>query len=270
MRICVRLFLLAVFSSNANAAEPVSLQYKPAHEKPRIAIIIDDLGDRLRDGRRVIDLPGQLTIGIIPYTPYAKKLAQYATQRDKEILLHLPMEAIADKYLGKAGLHSAMSQNEFFTSLETSLSYIKNIRGVSNHMGSRLTQNTQMMTWLMQGISQRGDLYFVDSRTIDTSLALASAKDEGLDHATRDVFLDHNPDPARIKKQWNYFLKYANKKGSAIAIAHPYPETIRFLKVALAELERENIMLVSVSELIEWRQSRGKLAWRNPTVQTTP
>ena len=265
MRVCVGLFLVAVFSLSANAAETASV-----YETPRIAIIIDDLGDRLRDGRRVIDLPGRLTFGIIPYTPYAKKLAGYATEQDKEVLLHLPMEAMEHKHLGKAGLHSAMSQDEFFASLKTSLNYIKNIRGVSNHMGSRLTQNTQMMDWLMRGISQRGDLYFVDSRTIDTSLALVSARDEGLDHATRDVFLDHSRDPAKIKKQWNYFIKYANRKGSAIAIAHPYPETIRFLKEALTELEQQNIRLVPVSELIEWRQTRGKLAWRNQTLLANP
>ena len=263
MRICVGLFLLAVFSLSANAADTASV-----YETPRIAIIIDDLGDRLRDGRRVIDLPGQLTFGIIPYTPFAKKLAHYATEQDKEILLHLPMEAMKDKYLGKAGLHSAMSRDEFFASLKTSLNYIKNIRGVSNHMGSRLTQNTQMMSWLMQGISQRGDLYFVDSRTINTSLALVSARDEGLAHATRDVFLDHSRDPAKIKKQWNYVIKYANRKGSAIAIAHPYPETIRFLKEALVELEENNIKLVPVSALIRWRYTRGKLAWKKQTPVT--
>jgi len=260
MRVYFGLFLLVVLSVNANATETASL-----YNTPRVAIIIDDLGDRLKDGRRVIDLPGQLTFGILPYTPYARKLASYATDRNKELLLHLPMEAIAKKYLGKAGLHSAMSKDEFFISLKTSLGYIQNIRGVSNHMGSHLTQDKQMMGWLMQGISQRGDLYFVDSRTIDTSRALSSAREVGLDHATRDVFLDHNRNPDKIRKQWNYFIKLANRKGSAIAIAHPYPETIHFLKEVLPELEQNNIELVPVSELIQWRHNRGKLAWRKQT-----
>ena len=263
MRVFLGLFFFVVASANSNAAETASL-----YNTPRVAIIIDDLGDRLRDGRRVIDLPGQLTFGILPYTPYAKKLAAYASERNKELLLHLPMEAVEQKYLGKAGLHSAMSQEEFFTSLNTSLGFIKNIRGVSNHMGSRLTQNTQMMSWLMQGISQHGDLYFVDSRTIDTSRALISARDQGLAHATRDVFLDHDRQPERIRKQWNYFIKYANRKGSAIAIAHPYPETIHFLKEVLPELEQNNIKLVPVSELILWRHNRGKLAWRKQTTKS--
>ena len=175
------------------------------------------------------------------------------------------MEAVAHKYLGKAGLHTSMSREEFFTSLNTSLNYIKNIRGVSNHMGSRLTQDSKMMDWLMQGIATRGDLYFVDSRTIDTSCADASAQNIGLDHATRDVFLDHNRAPERIRKQWDYFIRLANEKGSAVAIAHPYPETIHFLKQALPELEQKNIRLIPVSELIYWRHNRGKLAWKKQT-----
>lgn len=260
MRYIIGLLMFAVFTNSASTADTASL-----YELPRVAIIIDDLGDRLKDGRRMIDIPGQLTIGIIPYTPYAKKLADYATEQSKEILLHLPMEAIEHRYLGKAGLHSGMTKDEFFSSLKTSLNYIHNIRGVSNHMGSRLTQNSEMMAWLMQGISNQDGLYFVDSRTIDSSRALGAARDQGLQHATRDVFLDHDRHPDKIQKQWNYFIKLANTKGSAIAIAHPYPETIHFLKVALAELEQNNIQLVSVSELIRWRQNRGTLAWQNQT-----
>lgn len=260
MRTMIGLLLFAVFANSASTTDTALL-----FNQPRVAIIIDDLGDRLKDGRRVIALPGQITFGIIPYTPYAKKLAHFAAEQNKEILLHLPMEAINKRYLGKAGLHSSMSRDEFLTSLKTSLNYIKNIRGVSNHMGSRLTQNPERMTWLMQGISQRGDLYFVDSRTIDNSRALGAARDQGLRHATRDVFLDHDRDPVKIKKQWRYFIKLANEKGSAIAIAHPYPETIQFLKDALAELEQQKIQLVSVSDLIRWRQHKGTLAWQNQT-----
>jgi polysaccharide deacetylase 2 family uncharacterized protein YibQ len=260
MRNLIGLLIFTVFISYATAEETASL-----FESPRVAIIIDDLGDRLKDGHRVIDLPGQLTIGIIPYTPFAKKLANYASSANKEILLHLPMEAIEHRYLGKAGLRSDMSRQEFFESLRESLGYIQNISGVNNHMGSRLTQDRKMMDWLMQGISQHGNLYFVDSRTIDTSLALKAAIDNGLKNATRDVFLDHDRNIVHIKKQWKYLIKCANQKGSAIAIAHPYPETIAFLKSAIAQLEENDIKLVSVSELIRWRHNRGKLAWRNQT-----
>ncbi len=258
MRICISLFVLTILSGSAVAADKTYL-----YEKPRLAIIIDDLGDRLRDGRQVIALPGNITVGIIPYTPYARKLAQFATEQSKEIMLHLPMESIDHRYLGKAGLHSNMSEAELNASLTDSLASLENIRGINNHMGSRLTQNTKMMRWLMKSLQSRGNFYFVDSRTIDTSQALSIAKQVGIDHATRDVFLDHDKDYNAMAKQWRYFLTYANKEGSAVMIGHPYPETIAFLKQHLAELSA-NYELISVSELIRWRHNRSKLAWRRP------
>ncbi len=258
MRIYFSLLMLTMFSSASIVAEQNYL-----YEKPRLAIIIDDLGDRLKDGRRVIALNGNITVGIIPYTPYARKLAQLASEQNKEIMLHLPMESIDQRYLGKAGLYTNMTEAELDKSLSASLGSLVNVRGINNHMGSRLTQNTKMMQWLMKNIHSRGNLYFVDSRTIDTSQALSIAKQVGLEHATRDVFLDHNKDYRAMKKQWKYFLKHANKEGSAVMIGHPYPETIAFLNQHLNGLA-ENYELISVSELIRWRNNRSKLAWRRP------
>lgn len=260
MRYLISLFLLTACISNVTATD-----IAVTHNTPRVAIIIDDLGDRFHDGRRVVALPGQLTIGVLPYTPFARKIAEMASGHNKEVLLHLPMEANEDRYLGKAGLHTGMTQDDFFSSLKHSLAYIKSIRGVSNHMGSRLTRDQKMMNWLMQGIQQHGDLYFVDSRTVSNSYAREAAQQMGLAHAVRDVFLDHDRSTASIQKQWMRFLNHASKTGSAIAIAHPYPETLSFLGMALPQLAESDIELVSVSELIRWRQNRGKLAWQNQT-----
>jgi len=259
MRTCISLLVLTLLGSTTIVAEELSVI-----EKPRLAIIIDDLGDRLKDGRKVIALNGNITVGIIPYTPYARKLARLANQHNKEIMLHLPMESIDHRYLGKAGLYMDMTEQEVNASLDQSLASLENIRGINNHMGSRLTQNTQMMRWLMKGLQSRGNLYFVDSRTIDTSQALAMAKQVGIDHATRDVFLDNDKSSQAMAKQWRYYLKLADKQGSAVMIAHPYPETIAFLARQLKTLEHDYV-LMSVSELIRWRQhNRSKLAWQDP------
>lgn len=255
MRLFMSLILLAISAAVVQATDRQAYL-----EQPHVAIIIDDVGDRLKDGRRVIELPGALTIGIIPYTPYSSRLAKLAGQKQKEILLHLPMESINHKHLGKAGLHSQMSQSELISSLYQSLESIEHVRGVSNHMGSQLTQNPTMMQWLMTGLQLRGGLYFVDSRTISTSQANVVASQVGLEHAARDVFLDH--EPQKIQQQWNYMLKLARQKGSAVAIGHPYPDTIAFLTRALPELKQQGIRLVSVSRLIRWRNNRGRLAWQ--------
>jgi len=238
---------------------------------PHIAIVIDDLGNRWPEGKQVIGLPGAVTLGIIPFTPYAVRLGRLAQKHDKELMLHLPMEALEERYLGIAGLHSSLSQAQFLEKLHTGLASLPNIRGVNNHMGSRLTQDAQRMHWLMAGLLRYGDLYFVDSRTTHQSVALQQAHDVGLDSAARDVFLDHDRKPEAIQRQWQHLLRLARHKGSALAIGHPYPETIAFLQHALPALAETGIRLVAVSELIAWRKTNRRLAWQtNPSSSPSP
>jgi len=229
---------------------------------PRIAIIIDDLGDRLRPGERAAELPGDVTLNVLPFTPYAKHFASLAKQHKKELMLHIPMEAMSNRYMGKAGLHSSMDHASFNQVLKASLEYIPDIKGVSNHMGSRLTQDGKIMDWLMQSLAAHRHLYFVDSRTTSKSIALDYARKNQISHTNRDVFLDHIKTPERMLKQWKYLIRLAKRDGSALAIGHPYPITLSFLEQQLTDIESEGVKLVSVSELIQWRQTHRKLAWQ--------
>ena len=176
--------------------------------------------------------------------------------------MHLPMESMDERYLGRGGLSENMTEKQFITTLYETLDAVPDIRGVNNHMGSRLTQDATKMAWVMSGILRHGELYFVDSRTTSQSQADTVAREYGLEHTRRDVFLDDDKDPIQIKKQWTYLLQLARRKGSAIAIGHPYPETIQFLQQTLPTVAKEGIDLVPVSELIQWQQTWSRLAWQ--------
>lgn len=251
--------LVILFSASAHAG---SLRPPAPYDAPRIAIIIDDLGNQLNDGKQVVQLPGAVTVSIIPYTPFAKRLALLAHSQQKEIMLHLPMESMDERYLGKGGLSENMDETQFVQTLYETLDAIPDIRGVNNHMGSRLTADATKMGWVMAGLLRHGELYFVDSRTTSQSQAETVAREYGLEHARRDVFLDDDKDPAQMKKQWTYLLRLARRRGSAVAIGHPYPETIKFLRQELPSLAKQGIDLIPVSELIQWRQTRRSLAWQ--------
>lgn len=226
-----------------------------------ISLIIDDLGDRLRDGKHALALPGQITYGILPFTPYATTLATLAQQSQKEIILHLPMQSERGAYLGKGGLHEDMSPAEFSHTLQASLAAVPDIRGVNNHMGSLLTQRPLMMERLMKALASRHDLYFVDSVTTSNSQAHHMAEKFGVANAARDIFLDNQRTTAALQQQWQELLQRAKRKNGALAIAHPYPETLRFLQQALTQLEVEGVQLVNVSTFIQ-RQQQRRLAWQ--------
>ncbi len=216
----------------------------------RIAIIIDDIGYSLKNGLRAARLPANLTLAVLPHTPNGVALAKLGFKSGKEIMLHTPMANTRGLPLDKGALTDAMDQDTFLTTLRGNLSSIPHISGVNNHMGSQLTQNPQAMHWLMTELKQQG-LFFIDSRTSADSLALATAIDNRLPSGERDVFLDHERNSEQITRQFDYLIRLAKRQGQALAIGHPYPETLALLEQRLPLLEDENIQLVPASSLLE-------------------
>jgi polysaccharide deacetylase 2 family uncharacterized protein YibQ len=217
----------------------------------RIAIIIDDLGNSLRRGQQAVELPGALTYAVLPQLPYSREIAQRAHRRGKEIMLHLPMQTSDGRSLGPGGLHAGMGREEFARAVRASLAAVPHVSGVNNHMGSLLTRQPTAMRWLMQELQCFYDLYFVDSRTDMRTVAGAFARDAGLAHAQRDVFLDNQQSRDYVRGQLRRLISQAHSNGSAIGIAHPYPETLAVLAEELPALADRGVQLVPVSRLVE-------------------
>ncbi len=240
------------------AAPPVRAE---ATGTPLLAIIIDDLGDRWEYGRRAIALPGNLTFAILPGTPHSTRLARLAEGAGREVMLHQPMETLDGKPLGAGGLAARMTREEFLHTLCANLDALPQARGINNHMGSSLTRDSEAMGWLMNELHRRGGLYFVDSRTTSDSVARRVARKEGLATAGRDIFLDHVRTNDAIGGKLIAAMKLAHQRGHAIAIGHPYPETLTVLEEALPRMERFGIRLVNVSQLLEAKQQRREPPW---------
>jgi polysaccharide deacetylase 2 family uncharacterized protein YibQ len=90
------------------------------------------------------------------------------------------------------------------------------------------------------------------------------ARQQFLDTGRRHVFLDNVHQVDAIKAQLETLLAKARKQGSAIGIAHPYPETLAVLTEELPKLEAAGIELVPVSTLIQtgselWHASSSPL-----------
>lgn len=235
------LLLLCLLIPNwllAEAIEPVS-----------ITIIIDDLGNNLSDGQRAINLPGPVTYAILPDRPYSHRLAEQAHRNGKEIMLHMPMDNTHDQPMGPGGLTIKQDRSHYEKRLQQAIATTPHIRGINNHMGSRLTANTERMQWLMQSL-QNYPLYFVDSRTSANSVAAITASNHHIPTLERDVFLDHEANTAFTDKQFKRLLRIARKEGSAVAIGHPYPSTLSYLENILPQLTDMGVHLVPPSDLL--------------------
>lgn len=260
---CLSLLLGMVFPVVADSvpeAEP-----KTESAQPAIAIIIDDLGYDLAQGKRALGLPGPVTMSFLPRTPHAAELAELAHSSGKEVMLHLPMESNTTRRPGPGALTLQMSEKEFLGTLHKGLDEIPHVVGVNNHMGSLLTRHDEAMQWLMQGLEnyRDGRLFFIDSRTTAETVAEATARERQLPTARRDVFLDNNTDVASIRRQFRELVQLAKERGAALGICHPHWQTMSVLKAELAKLEQNGIRLVSASELIQVQQR--SMQWQTPS-----
>ena len=111
------------------------------------------------------------------------------------------------------------------------------------------------MDWLMQDLRCIGGLYFVDSRTDVRTVARKVAREAGLANAQRDIFLDNEQDPDYVRYQFARLVETARRRGHAIGIGHPYPETLTVLADALPGLADQGVELVPVSRLVEIQRS---------------
>lgn len=224
-----------------------------ADQSPVLSLVIDDLGYSLQHGRAAIELQGEHTYAIIPGTHYGKKLALHADSLEKEVILHLPLQASNPDAASEPNvLHAAMDEVQIAKNLSEMLSEIPSIKGVNNHMGSLLTELDYFMRPIMDGIrAYNSNLYFLDSRTSPRSVAYYEALDSGLTSIRRDIFLDNDhTNTESIHFQYQLWLQKARERGHAVAIGHPHSNTIDYLQQQLPQTHK-HFRFYSVSRLIQ-------------------
>ncbi len=243
-----------------------------ADQRPLLSLVIDDLGYSLRNGRAAIELNGNHTYAILPGVTHSKALAQHAHENNKEVILHLPMQSIgSESSLEPFALDETMSEEQLSEHVSSLLSQIPFVRGVNNHMGSYLTGFDFIMRPIMESIhGYNPELYFLDSRTTPESVAYQQALNAGLPSISRDVFLDNENNLEAIRLQYKIWLAKAERRGWAIAIGHPYSNTLKVLQENLPDAQN-HFRFMTISELIEARNvdvvadnSRRTKTNRNP------
>jgi polysaccharide deacetylase 2 family uncharacterized protein YibQ len=219
-------------------------------DRAKVAIIIDDLGIDAKRSKQIIDLPSPMTLAFLPYGTKTKEYASIGKAKGHSLMIHTPMEAMdAKQNIGPGGLKTGMDEATFVRNFEVMLESFDGYGGINNHMGSRLTQDEAAMKRLMVMLKERG-LYFVDSKTISTSVAAHEARRAGVPYAVRNVFLDHEDTRSFVDSALIKVEKEALKHGTAIAIGHPKDATIAGLQAWIPTLAAKGIDLVPVSDLL--------------------
>lgn len=216
--------------------------------KGKIAIVLDDWGYNLNNLPAAEAIGYPLTISVLPNLNFSAKVAEELHGRGFEIILHLPMEPKEKLPLEKDTILSSMSAEEVRGILDKDLEAIPYVRGVSNHMGSKVTADPRLMQLVFEDLKKR-KLYFLDSYVTAGSVCAKLAEKNKVRFIQRDVFLDNKLEPAYIKGQLFKLKAKAKTRGYAVGIGHDRKATLQVLKEVMPQLEKEGYKFVFVSEL---------------------
>jgi len=249
------LFLIILIQ--AQVIYRLSYKKKPAPPirvvKARIAIVLDDWGYNLNNLETLAEIRQPLTLAILPHLAYSQKTADFAKKINKEIILHLPLEPKKkNDYLGweKSTITVEMPEEKIKEILTEALDNLAGIKGVSNHMGSRATEDERTMTIIFKELKKR-NLYFLDSFVTAGSICRKLANKLSLKFIVRDIFLDNEKNADYIKTQLKKLKNIALKKGQAVGIGHNSPLSLTVLKEEIPKMEKEGFKFVFLSELTE-------------------
>lgn len=214
---------------------------------PMIAIVLDDVGVNKADAELAINLPAPVTLSMMTYADNVVELASRAHERGHELMLHVPMQPVNPKIdPGPNALLVGLGSDELKRRLDWGLGRFTGFIGINNHMGSRFTQDEAGMRLVMHELQSRG-LLFLDSRTIANSVGERMARELGVPHVGRDVFLDDDMSAESVAHQLALTERIASKQGFVIAIGHPHPTTVAVLQKWMIEARQRGFILVPLS-----------------------
>ena len=221
------------------------------YNNPEVAIVIDDFGYNMNNLDRLFAIKRAVTFSVLPNLPYSKRIAGLASSKGYEVILHLPLESIDLAAPAEADtIKTGMGEKEILALLEKDIASVSGLSGVSNHQGSKATEDKRLMSIVLSDLKKRS-LYFFDSLVTDKSVCRDAAAQWRVPYAKRDIFLDNENSPEYVEKQMLSLRRMAFKYGSVIAVCHDRKNTITVLNKMMPELAEEGIRFVYLSEMVK-------------------
>ncbi|MDD4844566.1 MAG: divergent polysaccharide deacetylase family protein [Anaerotignum sp.] len=224
--------------------------------KCELAIVIDDFGYNGDGTEGMLALPIPFTVAVMPFSEYSVENAKKAEEAEKEVIIHMPMEALTGKpeWVGDKGIFRKMTDEEIKVLVEEAYTILPDAVGMNNHMGSAIMEDSRCLGDVLDVVKEKNG-FFIDSVTTCNSQGRTLAEEKGVPFFARSVFLDGTNDVETVKKNLRKAAEIALKEGKALAIGHVGPEggevTQKAIEALIPELEEAGITFVAAGDLIE-------------------
>jgi len=219
--------------------------------KGTICIVIDDFGFSNNNTiLEFLNLNPNLTIAIIPGTPYAQWIGRYADSLNIETIIHMPMESHNDDHRSyPISLNEKLNDTLVKKRIQAAFNEIPTAVGMNNHQGSKATENLQLMKNLARTLKEMNKI-FLDSFTNPESRAFLTMRRYGVPTQLRQVFLDHIENEIKIKDNLDSLKLLSHQMEIAIGIAHVKDITLKVLEKELPLLESQGYRIIKLSEAV--------------------
>jgi polysaccharide deacetylase 2 family uncharacterized protein YibQ len=235
--------------------------YDAADARPRIALLLADIGMRQQDSEDAIrQTPAAVSLAVNPYAVHPDALLDLARQRGHELLVSIPMEP--EKYPlndpGNEALLTSIAPGFNAQRLEWALSRVAGYVGATGALGAlrgeRFAASDQMKL-VFDELKRRGLLY-IDPRP---QRIATSAPADLPPYRVVDLVIDEPAVGVEIDAKLGRLDEIALERGSAVGlVGRPSPVTTERILVWAHNLQVRGLQLVPVSALVG-----------GPTVQAT-
>lgn len=223
-------------------------------KRPRIAIIVTELGLNQNFAAQATKLPAQINLAFLPFGNVAATIGA-AKAAGHEVLLDLPMEpsTYPDDNPGSDALMINVGDLENQHRLDSML--VKegpqpgDLTGVVAYMGSRFIGAETRLKPILESLKARG-LLFVDNRENPLSALPDLARAAKLPFAVADLQIDAEASHDAIDQNLAKLEAIAKEKGLAIGLAGGYPITLDRLGAWTEGLAAKGIVLAPISAVV--------------------
>ena len=232
--------------------------FKRADRKPRIALIVTNLGLSATYTKAALKLlPEDITLSFSHVAPRLKSWIREARQKGHEVLMDIPMEPLGfpKNDPGRATLLTSSNEVENLNRLEHVMKKAGGYVGLLGTLGTKFMLHSETFLPILKTIKQRG-LIYVDSRSTSRSLGPELASSIQLPRAFNNIFIDKEPSNQKIKGKLDELEKIALKKRFAVGIAQPFPLTIEILSQWAEKLKAKQISLAPITAVVDKQSQR--------------
>jgi polysaccharide deacetylase 2 family uncharacterized protein YibQ len=213
---------------------------------PRVAVVIEAMGDDLLAARDLVRLPFPVAIAVLPDRTFSREVAESAHQRGQEVLLQLPLAGGAGGEAEDAMvLRPSDPPGRAVEVIDGGLAQVPYAIGVS---GGGAGAPPAGLEAALERLRQRR-LFFLATAPGREPVRVV-AESAGVAYTGRTIVLDATVDEAAVRGQLQALLEAARGAGAAVGIGRPHRATISALQGFEELARREGVVIVALSALV--------------------